>query len=86
VARLSWPGYRGPVYGTGWTIAVALLVAFGIAVTATPAGISGAVLLRPDRRPPGPAAHQRDPVRLHHRRRGDRLRGQRFKSRLDRVT
>ncbi len=35
-------GYRGPVYGTGWTVAVALLAAFGIAVTATPAGISSA--------------------------------------------
>ena len=78
----------------------ALLAAFGIAVTATPAGISGAVLLlpfqvsvlgtpspavtptnllynviatpgavypvpaaAPDRRPPGPAAHRRDPAR-----------------------
>jgi uncharacterized protein len=35
------------VYGTGWTIAIALLAAFAIAVTATPAGISGAVLLLP---------------------------------------
>ena len=35
------------MYGTGWTIAVALLAAFGIAATATPAGISGAVLLLP---------------------------------------
>jgi uncharacterized membrane protein YfcA len=35
------------VYGTGWTIVVALLAAFGIAVIATPAGISGAVLLLP---------------------------------------
>ena len=35
------------MYGTGWTVAVALLAAFGIAVTATPAGISGAVLLLP---------------------------------------
>jgi Sulfite exporter TauE/SafE len=40
-------GYRGPVYGTGWTIVAALLAAFGIAVIATPAGISGAVLLLP---------------------------------------
>ena len=40
-------GYGGPVYGTGWTIVVALLAAFGIAVIATPAGISGAVLLLP---------------------------------------
>jgi uncharacterized protein len=35
------------VYGTGWTVPAALLAAFGIAVTATPAGISGAVLLLP---------------------------------------
>jgi len=35
------------VYGTGWTIAVALPAAFVIAVIATPAGISGAVLLLP---------------------------------------
>jgi uncharacterized protein len=35
------------VYGTVWTVAVALLAAFGIAVIATPAGISGAVLLLP---------------------------------------
>ena len=40
-------GYRGPVYGTGWTVLAALLAAFGIAVTATPTGISGAVLLLP---------------------------------------
>jgi len=33
--------------GTGWTEVVALLAAFGIAVTTTPAGISGAVLLLP---------------------------------------
>jgi uncharacterized protein len=33
--------------GTGWTEVMALLAAFGIAVTATPAGISGAVLLLP---------------------------------------
>jgi uncharacterized protein len=40
-------GYRGPVYGTGWTVAAALVAAFGIAAIATPAGISGAVLLLP---------------------------------------
>src|SRR5579871_297927 len=33
--------------GTGWTEAVALVAAFVIAVLATPAGISGAVLLLP---------------------------------------
>ena len=33
--------------GTGWTEAVALAAAFGIAVLTTPAGISGAVLLLP---------------------------------------
>ena len=33
--------------GTGWTEAVALAAAFLIAVLATPAGISGAVLLLP---------------------------------------
>jgi len=33
--------------GTGWTEAVALAAAFGIALLATPAGISGAVLLLP---------------------------------------
>jgi uncharacterized protein len=35
------------VLGTGWTEFAALLAAFGIAVVATPAGISGAVLLLP---------------------------------------
>jgi uncharacterized membrane protein YfcA len=35
------------VLGTGWTEAVALAAAFFIAVLATPAGISGAVLLLP---------------------------------------
>ena len=39
--------YRGRVLGTGWTEAVALAAAFGIALLATPAGISGAVLLLP---------------------------------------
>src|SRR6202034_2556893 len=33
--------------GTGWTETVALMAAFVIAVVATPAGISGAVLLLP---------------------------------------
>ncbi len=33
--------------GAGWTQAVAVVAAFAIAVTATPAGISGAVLLLP---------------------------------------
>ena len=33
--------------GTGWTEAAALVAAYGIAVLATPAGISGAVLLPP---------------------------------------
>ena len=46
---LSCPGYRyrGRVLGTGWTEVVALAAAFLIAVLATPAGISGAVLLLP---------------------------------------
>jgi uncharacterized protein len=35
------------VLGPGWTEAVAVLAAYGIAVAATPAGISGAVLLLP---------------------------------------
>ena len=33
--------------GSGWTEAVALVAAFGIAVATTPAGVSGAVLLLP---------------------------------------
>ena len=33
--------------GTGWTEVVALVAAYGIAALATPAGISGAVLLLP---------------------------------------
>ena len=33
--------------GSGWTEAVALVAAFGIAVLTTPAGVSGAVLLLP---------------------------------------
>jgi uncharacterized membrane protein YfcA len=35
------------VLGAGWTQVVAVMAAFGIAVLATPAGISGAVLLLP---------------------------------------
>jgi uncharacterized protein len=35
------------VLGAGWTQVVALVAAFGIAVAATPAGVSGAVLLLP---------------------------------------
>ena len=89
--------------GTGWTEVVALAASFAIAGVATPAGISGAVLLlpfqvsvlgtpspavtpptcctvsspprspvpvlapAPDRRPPGPRAHRRDPSRRHRR-------------------
>jgi uncharacterized membrane protein YfcA len=41
------PGYRGRVLGAGWTEAVALLAAFIVSAIATPAGISGAVLLLP---------------------------------------
>ena len=37
----------GLVLGTGWTEVTALIAAFVIAVVATPAGISGAVLLLP---------------------------------------
>ena len=33
--------------GPGWTVVVALVAAYGIAALATPAGISGAVLLLP---------------------------------------
>jgi uncharacterized protein len=39
--------YRDRVLGPGWTVVVALAAAFVIAVLATPAGISGAVLLLP---------------------------------------
>jgi uncharacterized membrane protein YfcA len=39
--------YRVRVLGAGWTEVVALAAAFAIAVLATPAGISGAVLLLP---------------------------------------
>src|ERR1700685_3383366 len=42
-----WTGYCVRVLGAGWTQAVALLAAFAIATVATPAGISGAVLLLP---------------------------------------
>jgi len=38
---------RGYALGTGWTELVALVAACGIAVLATPAGVSGAVLLLP---------------------------------------
>ena len=41
------PGYRGHVLGAGWTEAVALAAAFIVSAIATPAGISGAVLLLP---------------------------------------
>src|SRR3984957_13194606 len=40
-------GYHDGVLGPGWTEVVALAAAFVIAVLATPAGISGAVLLLP---------------------------------------
>ena len=43
----SGSGYRGLVLGTGWTEVTALIAALVIAVVATPAGISGAVLLLP---------------------------------------
>jgi uncharacterized membrane protein YfcA len=39
--------YRDRVLGAGWTEVVALAAAFVIAVLATPAGVSGAVLLLP---------------------------------------
>jgi uncharacterized membrane protein YfcA len=39
--------YGGLMLGTGWTVVVALVAAYGIAALATPAGISGAVLLLP---------------------------------------
>jgi uncharacterized protein len=42
-----WTSYCVRVLGAGWTQAVALLAAFAIATVATPAGISGAVLLLP---------------------------------------
>jgi uncharacterized protein len=40
-------GYCDGVLGAGWTQAVALAAAFTVSATATPAGISGAVLLLP---------------------------------------
>ena len=40
-------GYCGRVLGTGWTEGVALAAAFVVSAVATPAGISGAVLLLP---------------------------------------
>ncbi len=42
-SRISWP----TMLGTGWVEVVALAAAFAIAILATPAGISGAVLLLP---------------------------------------
>ncbi len=39
--------YCGQVLGAGWTEAVALAAAFAVSAVATPAGISGAVLLLP---------------------------------------
>ena len=39
--------YCGQVLGVGWTEAVALAAAFAVSAVATPAGISGAVLLLP---------------------------------------
>jgi len=47
VCRGPGPGYCGRVLGTGWTEAVALAAAFAVSAVATPAGISGAVLLLP---------------------------------------
>ncbi len=40
-------GYCGQVLGAGWTEAAALAAAFAVSAIATPAGISGAVLLLP---------------------------------------
>ena len=39
--------YCGGVLGAGWTEAVALAAAFAVSAVATPAGVSGAVLLLP---------------------------------------
>jgi uncharacterized protein len=47
VPRRPGAGYRGGVLGAGWTEAVALAAAFVVSAIATPAGISGAVLLLP---------------------------------------
>jgi uncharacterized protein len=41
------PGYRDSVLAPGWTEIIALVAAYLIAALATPAGISGAVLLLP---------------------------------------
>jgi uncharacterized protein len=43
----SGAGYRGQVLGTGWTEAAALAAALAVSAVATPAGVSGAVLLLP---------------------------------------
>ena len=43
----SGAGYRDGVLSTGWTEATALTAAFAVSAVATPAGISGAVLLLP---------------------------------------
>src|ERR1700683_4713095 len=40
-------GYGGRVLGPGWTETVALTAAFAVSAVATPAGVSGAVLLLP---------------------------------------
>ena len=40
-------GYGGGVLGAGWTAVAALAAAFAVSAVATPAGISGAVLLLP---------------------------------------
>jgi hypothetical protein len=55
------------VLGTGWVEVVALVAAFAIAVVATPAGISGAVLLLPFQvsvlgTPPQPGGHPDQPA------------------------
>ena len=47
VCRQAGAGYRGRVLGAGWTEAGALATAFAVSAVATPAGISGAVLLLP---------------------------------------
>jgi uncharacterized membrane protein YfcA len=47
VCHRSGAGYCGQVLGAGWTDAVALAAAFAVSAVATPAGISGAVLLLP---------------------------------------
>ena len=47
VCSRSGAGYCGQVLGAGWTEVVALAAAFAVSAVATPAGISGAVLLLP---------------------------------------